>query len=48
VKTDVTKRYIDWAVENGFQVIDVNIPKIVAVEDVSCPLARLSTMLIMR
>ncbi|KAH8716962.1 hypothetical protein GQ44DRAFT_775716 [Phaeosphaeriaceae sp. PMI808] len=31
--TDVTKRYIDWAVTNGFQVIDVNIPKIVAVED---------------
>jgi histone deacetylase 6 len=47
-KTDVTKRYIDWAVENGFQVIDVNIPKIVAVEDVSHLLARLRTLLIMR
>jgi hypothetical protein len=34
-KTDVTKRYIDWAIDNGFQVIDVNIPRIVAVEDVS-------------
>jgi histone deacetylase 6 len=34
-KTDVTKRYIDWAIEKGFQVVDVNIPKIVAVEDVS-------------
>jgi histone deacetylase 6 len=35
LKTDVTKRYIDWAIEKGFQVVDVNIPKIVAVEDVS-------------
>lgn len=35
LKTDVTKRYIDWAVKNDFQVIDVNIPRIVAVEDVS-------------
>jgi histone deacetylase 6 len=34
-KTDAIKRYIDWAIENGFQVIDVNIPKIVAVKDVS-------------
>lgn len=31
--TDVTKRYIDWAIKEGFQVIDVNIPRIVAVED---------------
>ncbi|KAH7411651.1 putative histone deacetylase [Phaeosphaeria sp. MPI-PUGE-AT-0046c] len=31
--TDVTKRYIDWAIDNGFQVIDINIPRIVAVED---------------
>lgn len=31
--TDVTKRYIDWAIENDFQVIDVNIPRVVAVED---------------
>ncbi|KAH9878770.1 hypothetical protein IAQ61_002044 [Plenodomus lingam] len=31
--TDVTKRYIDWAIENDFQVIDVNIPRIVAVEE---------------
>jgi histone deacetylase 6 len=47
-KTDVTKRYIDWAVENGFQVIDVNIPKIVAVEDVSFLLVKLRTLLTMR
>ena len=33
LKTDVTKSYIDWAVENDFSVIDVNIPQIVAVED---------------
>ncbi|CBX90551.1 hypothetical protein LEMA_P066770.1 [Plenodomus lingam JN3] len=26
-------RYIDWAIENDFQVIDVNIPRIVAVEE---------------
>lgn len=32
--TDTTKRYIDWAISNDFQVIDVNVPKIVAVEDV--------------
>ncbi|KAI4693834.1 uncharacterized protein J4E84_002410 [Alternaria hordeiaustralica] len=31
--TDVTKRYIDWAINNDFQVIDVNIPRVVAVED---------------
>ncbi|KAF2033458.1 hypothetical protein EK21DRAFT_58471 [Setomelanomma holmii] len=31
--TDVTKKYIDWAVTNGFQVVDVNIPRVVAVED---------------
>lgn len=35
-KTDVTKRYIDWAIRNDFQVIDVNIPRVVTVEDVSC------------
>ncbi|KAF2688822.1 hypothetical protein K458DRAFT_384988 [Lentithecium fluviatile CBS 122367] len=29
----VSKDYIGWAVENGFQVIDVNIPKVVAIED---------------
>jgi histone deacetylase 6 len=34
-KTDVvSKDYVGWAVDNGFQVIDVNIPKVVAVEDV--------------
>jgi hypothetical protein len=37
LKTDVTKRYVDWAIENGFQVVDVNIPKVVTVEDVSPP-----------
>ncbi|KAL5114205.1 Histone deacetylase hda1 [Pleosporales sp. CAS-2024a] len=31
--TDVTKRYVDWAIENKIEVIDVNIPKIVSVED---------------
>ncbi|KAH3955578.1 hypothetical protein HBH64_124100 [Parastagonospora nodorum] len=31
--TDVTKRYIDWALNNKFEVVDVNIPKIVSVED---------------
>jgi histone deacetylase 6 len=31
-KTDVTKSYIDWAIDNDFAVIDVNIPKFVAVE----------------
>ncbi|KAJ4398464.1 Histone deacetylase hda1 [Didymella pomorum] len=30
--TDVTKSYIDWAIDNDFAVIDVNIPKFVAVE----------------
>lgn len=34
MKTDVPKRYIDWAIDNGFEVIDVNIPKVVAVGDV--------------
>jgi histone deacetylase 6 len=35
-KTDVvSKDYVGWAVDNGFQVIDVNIPKVVAMEDVS-------------
>ena len=34
MKTDVTKRYIDCAINNDFQVIDVNIPKVVTVEDV--------------
>ncbi|KAL6708309.1 Histone deacetylase hda1 [Coniothyrium glycines] len=31
--TDVTKSYIDWAISNDFQVIDVNIPCLVAVDD---------------
>jgi histone deacetylase 6 len=31
-KTDVTKSYIDWAIDNDFAVIDVNVPKFVAVE----------------
>lgn len=26
-KTDISKTYVDWAVKNGFAVIDVNIPK---------------------
>lgn len=34
MKTDVTKSYIDWAIDEGFQVIDVNIPKVVDFEDV--------------
>lgn len=32
-KTDVTKSYIDWAIDNDFSVIDVNVPKFVAVEN---------------
>lgn len=44
-KTDVTKRYIDWAISNGFQVIDVNIPRIVAVDDVRLFRAGLENML---
>jgi hypothetical protein len=43
MKTDVTKRYIDWAINNGFQVIDVNIPRVVTVEDVSFRGADLET-----
>jgi histone deacetylase 6 len=35
LKTDVTKRYIDWAVDNDFQVIDVNVPRVVSIENVS-------------
>lgn len=35
MKTDCTKSYIDWAIEAGFQIIDVNIPKAVDFEDVS-------------
>ena len=41
MKTDVTKRYIGWAVQNGFQVIDVNIPKMVAIENVSSPTGKM-------
>lgn len=37
LKADVvSKDYVGWAIENGFQVIDVNIPKVVSIEDVSC------------
>ncbi|KAF2118870.1 hypothetical protein BDV96DRAFT_596684 [Lophiotrema nucula] len=31
--TDVNKSYIDWAVKSGFEVIDVNIPRVVAFDD---------------
>ncbi|KAF2744528.1 hypothetical protein M011DRAFT_470372 [Sporormia fimetaria CBS 119925] len=31
--TDMIKKYIDWAITEGFQVIDVNVPKVVTVED---------------
>lgn len=34
-KTDIPKSYIDWAIKNGFEVIDVNIPRVVAIDDVS-------------
>jgi histone deacetylase 6 len=44
-KTDVTKKYIDWAVDSGFQVIDVNIPKVVFVEHVSHPEAIIGGLL---
>jgi hypothetical protein len=40
LKTDVTKNYIDWAIEEGFQVIDVNIPKVVDFEDVGLVLTK--------
>ncbi|PSN68434.1 putative histone deacetylase [Corynespora cassiicola Philippines] len=30
---DPTKRYIEWAVKNDFQVIDANIPKVVSIEE---------------
>ncbi|KAJ4289743.1 Histone deacetylase hda1 [Kalmusia sp. IMI 367209] len=29
----VDKEYIGWAIENGFQVIDVNIPRVISIED---------------
>ena len=41
MKTDVTKKYIDWAIKNDFQVIDVNIPRVVAVEDVGAFISEL-------
>ncbi|KAF2660148.1 hypothetical protein K491DRAFT_589511 [Lophiostoma macrostomum CBS 122681] len=31
--TDASKSYIEWAIQDGFQVIDVNIPKVVDFED---------------
>lgn len=31
--TDVTKSYIDWAIKNGFQVLDVNLPKYITRKD---------------
>ncbi|KAF1997240.1 hypothetical protein P154DRAFT_579163 [Amniculicola lignicola CBS 123094] len=31
--TDVSKSYIDWAIRNGFEIIDANIPKVVTIED---------------
>lgn len=34
-KTDVVEKdYIGWAIKNGFEVIDVNVPKIDSVADV--------------
>lgn len=44
-KTDVTKKYIDWAIDSGFQVIDVNIPKVVSVEHVCHPEATSGALL---
>ena len=38
LKTDLTKSYIDWAVTNEFQVIDVNVPKYVTKREVSLAL----------
>ena len=35
LKTDVTKRYIEWAIEAGFQVIDINIPKMEGMNEVN-------------
>ena len=34
-KTDVSKTYVDWAVNNDFAVIDVNIPHHVTADNVS-------------
>jgi hypothetical protein len=34
LKTDIAKNYIDWAIDEGFQVIDVNVPKVINIEDV--------------
>ena len=33
-KADVTKHYVDWAANQGFGVIDVNVPKVVPDPDV--------------
>jgi hypothetical protein len=35
IKTDVAKQYVDWAVNNKFAVIDVNVPKYVTDVEVS-------------
>jgi hypothetical protein len=35
-KTDVTKRFIDSAIDEGFQIIDVNIPTLVDEDTVGC------------
>lgn len=34
LKEDVGNRYIDWAVNKGFAVLDVNIPQALTMEDV--------------
>ncbi|KAF2280344.1 putative histone deacetylase [Westerdykella ornata] len=31
--TNDTKSYIDWAINEGFEIIDVNVPKMVTIED---------------
>lgn len=34
-KTDVSKSYIEWAIEHGFAVMDVNVPKYYTLDEVS-------------
>lgn len=35
-KADIVKDYIEWAVQRNYAVIDVNIPKYVTADGVSC------------
>jgi len=45
METDVTKTYVEWAIKNGFAVIDVNIPSHVTNEGVRiCSLIEKDTL----